>query len=642
MSAIGAIFNFHERPFDADDLRDLTALWHALHKWGPDGGRVVTTDFAGFCYQAFNTNREARLEKQPLVERDGRILAADVRIDNREELFAATHNILNSRSTDADYLMAAHGCWGEMFPFHVVGEYAFVLYQPRERWLLLCRDHAGARPLYYHQNKDRLIVSSQLAPLLDLFDISRDIDEEYVAGCMLRGPRVGLTPHRHIHAVKPGHIIIATHLGHLTEERYWQLQPGKEVRFTRDEEYEEAFRYHLQKAVQAPLRTDRPVMIELSGGLDSSTVACVAAQSIRNKQIEATRFDTVSYVYDESPTSDESKFINIVEGHLGQTGIHVRDEDSSLLPPPNEDVDAVTPNPMLCSFGYYAALCRLMQETGARVLLTGMGGDQILGASYNPYPLLADLLVLRKPAALHRSLRLWSAALDKPYISLLWHKALVPVMPRQLQPWCRREAMNRVPSWFNPHFVARTKLREQRLPATDPFCFRLPSERDRSISYLSVVKSISPCYRRELTCLDSSHPFVHRPLVEFLQAIPFEQLLRPGENRSLMRRALRDLLPEKIARRKTKGDPSEGLARALAREVSTMRSLFTDARVCAYGFMDSAPLLAAIDRAKNGLERYAGALLFTISLEFWLRSLEQRPTAKDCASAGGRPQFATA
>lgn len=266
----------------------------------------------------------------------------------------------------------------------------------------------------------------------------------------------------------------------------------------------------------------------------------------------------------------------------------------------------------------------------------------MLGSSYDPYPLLADLLTQRKPVALHRELRLWSQTLSKPYLSLLWHKAIVPVLPQPLQPWCRQEAMKKVPSWFNPDFVARTNLRRQKLAPLDPFGFSSPSEIDRSISYLSVVKSVSPCYRRELTCLDTSHPFLHRPLIEFLQAIPFEQFLRPGENRSLMRRALRDLLPEKIARRKTKGDPSEGLARAMAREVSTMRALFTDARVCAYGFMDSAPLFAAIDRAKNGLEQYAGALLLTISLEFWLRALEQRPAAKDYATASITPQFAVA
>ena len=642
MSAIGAIFNFHQRPFTEDDLRDLTALWQALRKWGPDGGRIVTTDSLGFCYQAFNTNREARLEQQPLVARDGRVLAADVRIDNRQELFAATHDAFPGSVTDVDYLMAAHSRWGAKFPFHVVGEYALVLYDPRERKLFLYRDHVGARPLYFHRSNDRLIVSSQLAPLVDLFGISRELEEEYVAGCMSRGPRVGLTPYRGIQAVKPAHVLTVTDSGHVSEERYWQLEPGREIRFGTDAEYEEAFRYHIREAVQAPLRTDRPVMIELSGGLDSSTVACVAAESIRNQLTQSKYFDTVSYVYDESPTSDESRFINCVEERLGQTGIHVRDEDSSLLPPPEEEIDAVTPNPMLCSFGYHATLCRLMQENGARVLLTGIGGDQILGASYEPYPLLADLVATRRPITLHRALRLWSQTLDKPYLSLLWHKALVPVLPRSLQPWCRREAMSRVPSWFNPDFVARTKLREQKLPAADPFGFHLPSERDRSISYLSVVKSISPCYRRELTCLDTSHPFVHRPLVEFLQAIPFEQFLRPGENRSLMRRALRDLLPEKIARRKTKGDPSEGLARAIAREVSLMRSLFTDARVCAYGFMDSAPLFAAIDRAKNGLEQYAGALLFTISLEFWLRSLERRPATKEYAAVRGKSHVAVA
>jgi asparagine synthase (glutamine-hydrolysing) len=225
-------------------------------------------------------------------------------------------------------------------------------------------------------------------------------------------------------------------------------------------------------------------------------------------------------------------------------------------------------------------------------------------------------------------------------MSLLWHKTIVPVLPWSMQSWCKRDT-NKLPSWFNPDFVARHGLREQSLPDPDPFGFRLPSDKDRSVSYLSVIKGISACYRRELTCLDTSYPFVHRPLIEFLQAIPFEQFLRPGENRSLMRRALRDVLPEKIAQRKTKGDPSEGLFRAIAREASSVRSFFAGSRVCAYGFMDLAPLLAAIDRARNGLEPNAGALLLTISLEFWLRALERRPVAKDDAVAG-RPELAVA
>jgi asparagine synthase (glutamine-hydrolysing) len=645
MSAIGAIFNFHNRSFAEDDLRDLTALWRALRKWGPDGGRFIVSDSLGVCYQAFNTTREARFESQPLVARDDRILAADVRLDNRNELFAATHHLLGAtrdRATDADYVMAAQAHWGAEFPFHLIGEFAIVFYDPRARQLLCCRDHIGARPLYYHRNHDRLIVSSQLAPLVDLFGIPRDIDEEYVAGCMSRGPTVGHTPYKHIHAVKPAHVLSVTQSGELREQRYWQLDAAREIRFANDAEYEEAFRFHLRNAVQAPLRTDRPVMIELSGGLDSSTIACVAADSIRNGETQTKRFDTVSYVYDESPTSDESSFIRCVENHIGRSGIHVRDEDSSLFPPQDEDLDIVSPNPIVASFNYHAALCRLMKTNGARVLLSGVGGDQVLGAAYDPYPELADLLVLQRPSALHRRLRLWSQTLDKPYLFLLWQKTIVPVLPRGVQPWCKREAMKRVPSWFNPGFVTRAGLREREIPAADPFGFRLPSGRDQSISYLSVVKNIAICHRRELACLETSHPYMHRPLIEFLQAIPFEQLLRPRENRSLMRRALRNVVPEKIVWRKTKGNPSEGLARAIAREYSALRSLCTNSRVCAYGFMDEAPLLAAIERAKNGLEVYGGALLMTVSLEFWLRALESRPAARNYAMAGGVPQSAVA
>ncbi|HSD45841.1 MAG TPA: asparagine synthase-related protein, partial [Pyrinomonadaceae bacterium] len=572
------------------------------------------------------------------------LLAADVRLDNRDELFAATHNLLGvtrERATDVDYLMAAQARWGAEFAFHLVGEYAVVFYDPRAQKLSLYRDHIGARPLYYHHNKDRLIVSSQLAPLVDLFGIPRDIDEEYVAGRMSRGPAIGLTPYKHIHGVKPAHVLTVTRSGALREQRYWQLDTEREIRFAKDEAYEEAFRFHLRNAVQAPLRTDRPVMIELSGGLDSSTIACVAADSIRRGETQARRFDTVSYVYDESPTSDESHFIQCVENHINRAGVRVRDEDSSLFPPLDQDVDIVTPNPILCSYNYHEALRNLMRQTGARVLLTGVGGDQVLGASYDPYPELADLLVLKKPFALHRRLRLWGQTLNTPYWSLLWHKTIVPILPRTIQPLCKQTA-KRMPPWFNPRFVARAGLLEKDLPPVDPFGFRLPSGRDQSISYISVVRNLSACHRRELASLDSSYPYMHRPLIEFLQAIPFEQLLRPGENRSLMRRALRDLVPDKILRRKTKGNPSEGLARAMAREYSAFRSFVTDSRVCAYGFMDELPLRAAIERAKNGLEPYAGALLTTISLEFWLRALESRPAAKNYATLSAIPKSAVA
>ena len=138
------------------------------------------------------------------------------------------------------------------------------------------------------------------------------------------------------------------------------------------------------------------------------------------------------------------------------------------------------------------------------------------------------------------------------------------------------------------------------------------------------MQSVSLCFRQEYSSIQIAYPYLHRPLVEFLHGIPFEQLVRPGENRSLMRRAMTGILPEKIAQRKTKGRPKEAILRALSREWARLRPMFEDARVCAYGYMNAEPLLAALDRARYGAETLASPLLRTITVEIWLRALEQR------------------
>jgi len=138
------------------------------------------------------------------------------------------------------------------------------------------------------------------------------------------------------------------------------------------------------------------------------------------------------------------------------------------------------------------------------------------------------------------------------------------------------------------------------------------------------MRTISKASYRARGGIEVSHPYLHRPLVEFLQAIPVEQRVRPGETRSLMRRALSNLLPGKILKRQGKKGPEEALFRAVAREWPRLQPIFKNARVCAAGYIDAEALHAALDRARHGCETHSFALIQTISLEFWLRSLERR------------------
>jgi asparagine synthetase B (glutamine-hydrolysing) len=176
------------------------------------------------------------------------------------------------------------------------------------------------------------------------------------------------------------------------------------------------------------------------------------------------------------------------------------------------------------------------------------------------------------------------------------------------------------------------KLRERQLGLTDVFGFDLPSGRDQAAGFLSVTRTISMAAYRARGCIEVSHPYLHRPLVEFLQAIPCEQRVRPGETRSLMRRALRDVLPEKILKRRSKKGPDEALFRALARQWPKLRPILENTLVCARGYMNAEAMQAALERVMHGCEKYSFAVMQTISLEFWLRALERRgSTAKNAA-----------
>src|SRR5260370_10102376 len=98
------------------------------------------------------------------------------------------------------------------------------------------------------------------------------------------------------------------------------------------------------------------------------------------------------------------------------------------------------------------------------------------------------------------------------------------------------------------------KLRERLLSPPDCFGFRLPSSQAQSSMFLRAVSFVSAGYYEDWGCIEIAYPYLHRPLAEFLQAIPFDQLLRPAETRSLHRRALRSVLPEMNAKRRVKRD----------------------------------------------------------------------------------------
>ena len=635
MSAFGGIFNFgnESQPVNKELL---SKLGRHLDPYGPDGNAEVIVPNFAMSYRAFHTTRESHFETQPLLTPQGHVLVWNGRLDNREELRRELrHDLRNGPETitDPEIVMAAFLKWGEDCFVRLVGDFCLALWDERLKVLHLVRDVVGARTLYFYTDSKHLYWSTHLLPLLRVFDITLELDEEYIAGQLTRVPEPGLTPYKQIHAVKPGHIVTLSQAGQVAHRSYWSLYPKADIRYRRDEQYVEHFLHELRDAVRCRLRSDRPVFAELSGGLDSSSIVCMADQILAGERVQAPRLETISQVFDESPTADERKFMRFVEEQRGVPSHYIFEDEYRMLRPLPADFAVVTPNPVMLTHNYLNGMRAVMRENDARVLLSGQGGDELLGSNYSAYPEVADHLHSLNLLLLHRRLQRWSEALNKPYLQLLCTNAMVPLLPRRVQAVFKRRGRGALPPWFSPAFIKRANLHERNLGARDTFGFRLPSERDQSAGFVSMVRSVSLGCRNEVTDLDITFPFLHRPLVEFLQAIPVEQLLRPGENRSLMRRAMRGILPDKIAERKTKGNPEEVIVRALMREWPRLRSLFENAQVCARGYMDQRSLLAALDRARHGCESLSSPLLSTICLELWLQAFAERRTTAECQTA---------
>ena len=618
MSGIGGIYNFDQAPVDVQRLTDLRDQLGAV---GPDSQRVEIQAAVGMVYCAFHTTPESLRETQPYSSERGALLCFDGRLDNRSELIQLLGNEVDSESTDVELVVRAYESWGSEYLPRLIGDFVLSLWNPQLQTLFLARDVIGSRDLFYHLTPKRIMWSSDLIALIDLCGSTLTVDANYVAAHLARLAEPGQTPFKDIKAVAAAHVV-AIKQGKEESKRYWGLNPENKIRYRSDAEYEEHFRLLFREAVQCRMRSNTPVWCDLSGGLDSSSIACMAHKLLNSGAIPATGFQTVSYVHDEAPTSTELKFINYVESALGQAGHHILESECPIFSA-DHFRSSIIPNTLDIFRSYYDELSTVMSNAGARVRLCGNGGDEILNSLPNPAADLMDSLVQGQLFQLHHQLKIWSQDRKQPYLKMFWREALLPTLPRRLRVLFKDGPVKRLPLWLRSEFVRQTSFADRLLGPDDIFGFRLPSDRLQAISFLCAVRELSGGFMRMLQNVDIRLPLLHRPLVEFMQAIPKEQRARPGETRSLQRRALRELLPPEILKRKGKGNPIEALSRAIIREHEALRLLMTDSFAAANGYVNQETVMAAVEKIRYGDMRSL-EIFRLIPLEAWLCLVEQK------------------
>ena len=279
-------WNFEGQPPAPDYIEKVSA---ALAPYGPDSNESYSNGGIRILYRAFHTTKESHREKQPHISSSGAVITWDGRLDNRAELISELRDSLTVNSTDVAIVSAAYEKWGANCFAKFIGDWALSIWSPREHSVLLAKDPIGTRHLYYSSDNIQVTWSTILDPLVLFAGKAFSICEEYIAGWFATMfPAAHLTPYFGIHAVPPSSFVLLRP-GKNLASKYWDFDPGKRIRYRNDAEYEEHFRSALATSVQRRLRSDRPILAELSGGMDSSSIVCMADTVIARGAAECPR-----------------------------------------------------------------------------------------------------------------------------------------------------------------------------------------------------------------------------------------------------------------------------------------------------------------------------------------------------------------
>jgi asparagine synthase (glutamine-hydrolysing) len=527
----------------------------------------------------------------------------DGRIDNRDELLRRLGTLSPDGTDDAHLAIAIFERWGVDGLRRILGDWGLAVWDPAERTVHLARDYMGARPLYYCLDSRYAAWSSDLAGLVTRTGRTAGLSDRFAAGFMSLHLSPDITPYEEVRAVPPGVCVSISAGGRVTPRRFWTLEAG-EIRYPDPRMYEEQLYALWREAVQSRLRTKGTVWAELSGGLDSSSVVCMADLLVRRGDMPARAIRLVSHATLQSPEGDERRFIAEVERQVGIRSEIVGVEDSQEHTDP--DRAWLTPYAL---HGVGLEMERRVRAAGGRVVLSGRLGDAIMGCEPDNSVAVLDDLSRGAVVAAARNLRAWSRATRKPLVELAW-KLFLPDTSSPpdagaglLSPSLRAIVID-APSIEVPRGLRRSKYPLARMV----------------LAYSAGARLDVPDRSPEIVY---TYPFAHRPLIEFMLAIPGEQLSAPGTTRALMRRAFASFVPPRILRRVSKGYYPPAAFRAARHLVASMLPV-NELEVVQRGWIDPGRLRAAIQALTDGGGQTGGDIHAVLRLEGWLRARRNR------------------
>lgn len=594
MCGIVGVFSLGGSPVQDFQIKEMLST---IAYRGPDGARTwVGNNLIGLGHGLLHTTPESFYENQPL-NKNGCCITADARVDNREELLPLL-GIDSSRSAeipDSEILLAAYQKWGPDFPVRIVGDFSFAIWDDQKHELLCGRDVFGVKPFYYQRTKSWFIFGSEIKTILAFPYSTNQINEFWLANFYIHNDALqdkAQTFYTDIFRLPPAHTLRITSSGQ-TLTRYWSFDPHRSVFLNSDDEYADALRHHFQLAVKRRMRSAFPMGSTVSGGLDSSSIACMLRELNPDQR---SQIHTFSAVYQQAPDADESSYINAV---VQQQGFHPH-----LLYPdragPFVDLSQVLRHMDEPFYGtnYFMPWLayRCASENGVRIFMDGTDGDTTISHGMDHLELLAQA---GQWEVFAQETKLMAKRFDNPRFAGTRELLFVHGTP-QLTKWIKKGKLarfvhgvrrinheykistrNLVVNWgvkpLLPVSVLRfwKKMRGRPIYTSQPPAAlapelirkladqkirnraktnqgEVPNQNGRLLHFISLNNGMLPYSLEWLNrmasafSIDLRFPYCDRDLAEFCLALPASQKLRNGWTRFVFRNAMKNILPEDV------------------------------------------------------------------------------------------------
>ncbi len=525
--------------YDTDLARKSVSL---LSHRGPDYCGIVEENGAFIAHNRLSIVDLSESASQPM-QKDGVILSFNGEIYNFKALQKSLDIPFQSQS-DTEVVLRAYQRWGLAFVDHLEGMFAIAIYDKGK--LFLIRDRLGKKPLYFMRTERQFVFSSEIKgilPHLKKKQMNKDALHSYLS---FLAPIPPYTFYQGIEKLESGHLAVYEK-GRLQIKAYYDLLPAKISIYT-EEEALASIEGSLKESIEKRLMGDVEVASLLSGGVDSSLIAAMAAQG-------GTRLKTFSLGYEGYQQYDERKYASQAAKHIGIENIDVElskkaffenlDEVAYALDEPINDPAAI---PLYMLF-------KRIKEEGIKVVLSGEGADELF-LGYKQY----------------------FEYLDIEKAGMLQHK-------NWLKKYFRSNfSMNREWEWYKRVFESEVLFRTSgekftdmqknllmRQNVKDGFSMKyLQKYRDRYIeqgypdesqwySYVDLKQFQAEHFLTKLDRVSMAHgiegrtPFLDHKLVEMVFSIDPRLRYQSGRTKDLLKKVAGTYLPETLINRKKKG-----------------------------------------------------------------------------------------